>query len=339
MKKPKSQDNYVENLGMYYPRNQIEFEKEFATAKQCQNFLFRLRKMVGDFVCRECGHAEFWECQRGNAKYKCKECRTETSLLVGTIFEDSRVSLSIWFRAIWLFVNDKGGVSATSLERQLGIGSHKTSWTLLHKIRRACVNPDRKKLKGEVEVDEFSLGTPTKLGRGNHSTQKIVCMVAAEKNGRVRMEVTHNKAARTAMEFIERNVEKGSHIFTDNNPTSYIFVRSHGYQLTQSSTKTHPLPSADMAISQFRRFLNLTLQGAPDKAHMNEYFDEFAFRYNRRSFDRGLIFLRVLEYAVKLPPTLYREIVKDCSTRRKKKATLPPLQTPPQDTANDEYPF
>jgi len=304
-----------------YPKNQIELETLFRTEQQCRDFILELR---GGFVCRDCGHKEYWQ-RAKSTKYACKKCRVETSVLVGTIFEDSRVPLTTWFRAIWLMVADKHGVSATSLERQLGIGSHKTSWTLLHKIRRAMVTPDREKLKGEVEVDEFWLGAPVKGAVGRTKAPgKIIALIAVEvvdgkkgkMCGRVRMEVTDDTTADTMHDFITRNIERGSHLHTDANP-SYNRMSIYGYKHT--SKKGNLLPQAHRAISQFRRFNGGTLQYSAHKEHLNEYFDEFAFRFNRKSWDRGKLFLRVLENAIKMPPTQYKAIVKHCSTRAKQK--------------------
>ena len=76
------------------------------------------------------------------------------SATAGTIFQDSHLSLRFWFRAIWWFTNQKTGVSALGMQRTLGIGSYRTAWTCLHKLRRAMVRPNREPLAGKVEVDE-----------------------------------------------------------------------------------------------------------------------------------------------------------------------------------------
>ena len=72
----------------------------------------------------------------------------------GTIFQDSRLPLTLWFRAMWWVTSQKNGVSAMGLQRVLGLKSYKTAWTLLHKLRRAMVRPGRDRLSGRVEVDE-----------------------------------------------------------------------------------------------------------------------------------------------------------------------------------------
>jgi hypothetical protein len=74
--------------------------------------------------------------------------------MAGTIFQDSKLPLTVWFRAIWHVTSQKNGVSALGLQRVLGLGSYKTAWAMLHKLRRAMVRPGRDRLRGVVEVDE-----------------------------------------------------------------------------------------------------------------------------------------------------------------------------------------
>jgi len=76
------------------------------------------------------------------------------SVTAGTIFQDSHVPLTIWFRAMWQITSQKNGISALGLQRVLGLGSYKTAWAMLHKLRRAMVRPGRDRLDGVVEVDE-----------------------------------------------------------------------------------------------------------------------------------------------------------------------------------------
>ena len=84
----------------------------------------------------------------------CRGCQGQTSLTAGTIFQDTRKPLRMWFMAMWYVTNQKNGVSALGLQRVLGLGSYETAWTWLHKLRRAMVCPGRDSLSGTVEVDD-----------------------------------------------------------------------------------------------------------------------------------------------------------------------------------------
>jgi hypothetical protein len=109
----------------------------------------------------------------------------------GTIFQDTRTSLRLWFQAIWWVVSQKNGVSALGLQRVLGLKSYQTAWTWLHKLRRAMVRPGRDLLTGRVEVDECYLGGLEEGLPGRLNLKKALIVVAAQEDGpgigRIRM--------------------------------------------------------------------------------------------------------------------------------------------------------
>ena len=139
-------------LGMTedYPRTLLELEQRFRDAADCRASLFSLRWPQG-FLCPICSASglairrELW---------RCVQCGRETSVLAGTIFQDSKLPLAVWFRAMWQEAARKNGVSALGLQRVLGLGNYRTAWSLLHKLRRAMIRPGRGRLSGVVEVDE-----------------------------------------------------------------------------------------------------------------------------------------------------------------------------------------
>lgn len=138
-----------------YPNTSLEFEQHFVTEGACRQYLFQLRWPEG-FSCPRCGHQKAWETNRG--LYRCNHCDYQTSVTAGTIFQDTRKPLRLWFRAIWHVTGQKTGGSALGLQRVLGLKRHETTWTWLHKLRTAMVRPGRDNLSGVVEVDETYLG-------------------------------------------------------------------------------------------------------------------------------------------------------------------------------------
>ncbi len=124
-------------------------EERFATDQGCRAYLASLRWPRG-FVCPSCGGRKAWPVHRG--RLVCAACRYQASVTAGTIFQDSRLPLRLWCRAIWQVTSQKNGASALGLQRVLGLGSYQTAWTFLHKLRRAMVRPGRDKLSGRVEV-------------------------------------------------------------------------------------------------------------------------------------------------------------------------------------------
>jgi len=108
------------------------------------------------FRCPRCGGASYWLTKR--RLFHCTHCGLQTSLLAGTIFQDSRKPLRLWFRATWHVTSQKYGANALGLQRVLDFGSYETAWVWLHKLRRAMVRPGRDRLSGRIEVDETFIG-------------------------------------------------------------------------------------------------------------------------------------------------------------------------------------
>jgi hypothetical protein len=134
-----------------YPRTLQELERRFSTEKACREYLFDLRWPDG-FRCPRCDVRKSWTLQSG--RVQCADCGYQVSTTAGTVFQDTRTSLTVWFRTMWWLTSQKNGVSAVALQRVLGWGSYQTAWTCLHKLRRAMIRPGRERLAGVVEVDE-----------------------------------------------------------------------------------------------------------------------------------------------------------------------------------------
>ena len=123
------------------PEDMPSFVARFGSDEQCREYLFEARSPDG-FRCSACGHDDAYAL-RTKIVYECVACRKQHSLLAGTIFEQTKTGLAKWFLAIYLVTSSKGGIAATELRRQLGLGSYQTAWTWLHKLRKAMVRPDR----------------------------------------------------------------------------------------------------------------------------------------------------------------------------------------------------
>src|SRR5258707_1054077 len=106
------------------------------------------------------------------------------SVTGGTVFQDSHLPLTIWFRAMWQVTSQKNGISALGLQRVLGLGSYKTAWAMLHKLRRAMVRPGRDRLEGLVEVDETYWGGEEAGVVGRWTEDKALIIVAAQADGK-----------------------------------------------------------------------------------------------------------------------------------------------------------
>ena len=107
----------------------------------------------------------------------------QVSVTAGTIFQDSHLPLTTWFRTLWYVASQKNGVSALGLQREMGLGSYRSAWAMLHKLRRAMVRPGRDKLRGRVEVDETYWGGEETGVTGRLIEEKTPIIVAAECDG------------------------------------------------------------------------------------------------------------------------------------------------------------
>jgi len=133
------------------------------------------------FRCPGCGEAKAWPVGR---LWQCAACGRQTSVTAGTILQDTRTPLTVWFRAMWVVTGRKAGTSALTLHQLLGLGSYQTAWTWAHKLRRAMVRPGRERLAGHVEVDETFVGAVEAGAVGRGAVKKVLIVVAVEYQGR-----------------------------------------------------------------------------------------------------------------------------------------------------------
>ncbi|MFA5028363.1 MAG: IS1595 family transposase [Candidatus Methylomirabilota bacterium] len=295
-----------------YPRTPEEFDALFKTEKRCRDYLFRLRWPDG-FRCPRCHHTRAWPV--GTVRFQCAQCNYQVSVTAGTVFQDTHRPLRLWFRAVWWITSQKTGVSALGLQRVLGLGSYKTAWTWLHKLRRAMVRPGRDRLSGRIEVDDTYLGAPEEKRQGRGTRKKAVLVVAAQEDGRgtgrIRMRRVKDCSAESLLGFIEDSVELGSTIHTDGWQ-GYAGLEKKGYrhEVTEiahsGKTGSQLLPRVHRVVSLLKRWLSGTHQDAVRHEHLDYYLDEFTFRFNRRTSNyRGKLFYRLVQQAANVAPVPY----------------------------------
>ena len=166
------------------PMSRAAFEARFPDEAACARHLAAKRWPDG-FVCPACGHDRGWGLKRRRASWECAACGKETSVTAGTIMHRSHLPLKTWFMAVHIVTSHSNGISALQLQAQLGLGSYKSAWLLLHKLRRAMVDPDRSLLEDLVEIDEATLPfrtvkDPTAGGQGRSPQGKMRIAGAVE---------------------------------------------------------------------------------------------------------------------------------------------------------------
>ena len=254
--------------GKDYPQTYREFVTMFPDNQSCTDFLYKLRWKDG-FTCPECGAlSEPWH--QTHQRLVCPYCRHQTTVTTGTIFERTRTPLTTWLEAAWHVTTAKNGMSATTIERTLGI-SYRVAWTMLQRFRVAMVRSEREKLSGIVEVDETLIGSVDEGGKRGRGSKKSIVVIAIELHepkgfGRIRMRFIPDASG--------------------ENLTDFITV-----------------------ASLLKRWILGTHQGAFATYHLQAYLEEFTFRFNRRlSKHRGLVFRRLLEQAVSTPPVTEKNV-------------------------------
>jgi hypothetical protein len=203
----------------------------------------------------------------------------------------TRLPLRTWSLGAYLVATHSNGISALQLQSKLGPGSYKTAWLLLHKLRRAMINPDRTPLIGDIEVDETSVpfrkkSDPFDGGPGNSLNGKFqligaVVLVDRFPPGRIRLQRILQSDSANLLPFIEANTAVGSRIITDGN-TAYLGMTERTHSPINLS-RDNALPAHISMKWIHRVFSNFKRWGLGfrDK-HINAYANGFVFRWNRR---------------------------------------------------------
>jgi transposase-like protein len=275
-----------------FPTTLKEFREQFSEEAACFQYLAKSRWLDG-FVCPRCSSRTYWVKARRHA-YECSECGHQTSVTAGTILHRTHFSLREWFWSAYLVATHTPGMSGTQLQRQMGC-SYKTAWYLLHRLRRAMVNESRSPLRGRVEADEVIIGGPVKgkTGRGVTKDEKntlvfgaVEVIVYTDKHGacmekarRLRLAVTQRADAISIRRFLTAHVQAGSEIYTDGwKGYSKTALADYGHELHEP--ETHAL-HIHRAFGNLKTWLNGTHHGV-DPKYLQNYLDEFVFRFNRR---------------------------------------------------------
>ncbi len=297
-------------------RTLVEFEQRFATEGACRAYLARLRWPRG-FCCPQCMTNGSWTTTR--CLMMCRRCGYQASVTAGTIFHRTRLPLQDWFRAMWWMTDQKHRLSALGLQRLLGLGSYRTAWLWLKKLRRAMVRPGHDLLRGQVEIDETYVGSVEARGGRRQLGSKALVAIAAQIDGkgigRIRLRRIPAASASPLVAFVKHAVEPGSVVITDKWK-AYVGLTQEGFKhrprVSNASSKTASglLPRVHRVASLFKRWLLGTHQGTLSREQLDSYLEEFTFRFNRRtSRNRWKLFYRLVAQAVAVEPAPYSRLV------------------------------
>lgn len=287
------------------PETLVDAVRYFADPDTCLSFVAGLRWPTGP-ECPRCGAAEpsFLSTRK---IWKCKDCKKQFSVKVGTIFEDSPIGLDKWLPAMWMIVNAKNGVSSYEIGRAVGV-TQKTAWFMLHRIRLAMQTGTFNKFSGEVEVDETFIGGKARFMhrgkrrmkiQGTGGIAKAAVMGLLERHGpdghsTVRAKVIPNVKRRVLSPEVRQHVQPGSKVYTDAlqsyKDLSADFVHGvidHAEAYVKGKVHTN-------GMENFWSLLKRAIKGtyvSVEPFHLFRYLDEQSFRFNTRKLTDGIRFI------------------------------------------------
>ena len=266
-----------------FPKTITEFQHRFGTEQACLDYLTESRWPDG-FICPRCGSQDYyWKAQR--QLFQCAVCSLQTSVTAGTVMHRTKQPLTLWFWAAYLVTTVTPGMSALQFQRQVGLSSYQTAFTMLHKLRAAFVKEERDKLHGTVEVDETYIGGAKEGTRGRGALGKVIVIgaveVRGEGSGRIRLKVIPRVNGPTLWGFVRDNVEPGSTVRTDlfagyiAGGDGYIHEPSYG-------DKSEGMPRIHHVFGNLKVWINGTHHGVSPQ-HLPAYLNEYVYRFNRRA--------------------------------------------------------
>lgn len=237
--------------------------------------------------------------------WKCKTCKKQFSVKVGTIFEDSPIPLDKWLAAIWMLANAKNGISSHELGRSIGI-SQKAGWFVLQRVRLAMQTGTFDKIDGTVEVDETFIGGKARNMHPAKRKQKITAsgikdktkvMGILERGGEVRAEVVPDTRKRTLDPKVRANVEPGSSVYTDEHQSYTSLSDEYAHETVDHATHYVNGQVHTNGMENFWSLLKRGLSGtyiSVQPFHLFRYLDEQVYRFNSRKADDLTRFALVL---------------------------------------------
>ncbi len=262
-------------------------------------------------VCPYCGGKHCYMTAEG--RYICKDCHKHFSVTVGTIFENTKISLRKWFMAMYLISSHKKGVSSCQLARDIKV-TQKTAWFILHKVRGLYGQNDSTSLNGEVEMDEMYLGgreankheskhTEGTQGRSTKTKTPIFGML--ERDGKVVAMKVENTQGKTLMPIVSQFVESGSTTYTDE-ANIYHSLTKNGYEhLFVNHSQREYVRAKDIHTNgiegfwaHFKRVVFSTYH-CVSKDYVQRYIDEQVYRWNTRDEKASYRFHDMFSKAVK----------------------------------------
>lgn len=276
------------------PQSLIEAIRYFSDLDVCTEFVAKLRWPHGP-VCPRCGCVEY-SYLTTRRLWKCKGCKKQYSIKLGTIFEDSALGLDKWLPAIWLIANSKNGISSHELARSLDI-TQKSAWFMLHRIRLAMQTGTFDKFDGPVEVDETFIGGKARNMHkdvrkrkitGTGGKDKTAVAGVLQRGGDIRASVVPNRKKKTLQATVKAHVAPGASVYTDTLSSYSGLSAEFDHETVDHAERYVDGHVHTNGVENFWSLLKRGLHGtyvSVEPYHLFRYLDERMFTYNLRGLN------------------------------------------------------
>lgn len=305
----------------------LKFQARFGSEQACIEHLAKVKWPLG-YRCRKCGHEKAYQLTGQPRVFMCARCNHQESVTAGTLLHRTKLPLMKWFWAVYLFAQDKRGVSATHLSRELDL-RYDTAWHLLHKLRRALAGQKEAPLGGVVEVDETYLGgkgSSNSRGRSLANENKSLVIMAVERKlargkkmpglrrtgflaGNAKVAMIASAGAKDLTPFLKANLAQGTNLLSDGWAGYKGLEQNFKHEAIiqgKPSNAALSLPLVHLQFSNLKSWLNGTFHGVSPK-HLPAYLIEWNYRFNRRGVIADL-FWHVIKRVVNSMTVTYRQI-------------------------------
>lgn len=270
--------------------NSITFSRQFKEDSDCYEYL-SLIKWENGFICRKCNYDKYYKGKKPFSR-RCLRCKYDESPTANTMFNKLKFSILIAFHIAFKISTKKKGMSSLELNSEFEL-RQKTCWAFKRKVQLAMKSSLKNPLTGKVHVDEFVIGGPEEGKKGRSKGLKKLIVLAIEiledgGVGRAYAEVIENSSAKELGSFMVKYVSKDAKITTDKW-RGYLPLKKEFLNLNQvASEDGKNFKELHIHIMNIKGWLR-GIHHHCSKEHMQNYLDEYHFRFNRRS-NMGTIF-------------------------------------------------